>query len=192
MIATVGPFALVAGVVRAVDTFVASVLEALPSIMAAVAFLLVAAVGITGIRALTRRAIDATLPSEEDLVVDLGVLVVTIFLWFGAVLVVLDILGMGEIAASLGTATGFIALGISYALSNVVADTVSGVYLLRDPDFEVGDQVTTASVTGTVASIGLRKTRLETDDGERVVLANADVDEKWRRLDSAPIVDEMD
>ncbi|MGM0399158.1 MAG: mechanosensitive ion channel domain-containing protein [Halobacteriota archaeon] len=192
MIATVGPFALVDGVVRTVDTVGASVLEALPSLLAAVTFLLVASVGITVIRALTRRAIGAALPPEEDLVVDLGVLVVTIFLWFGAVLVALDILGLGEIAASLGTATGFIALGISYALSNVVADTVSGVYLLRDPDFEVGDQVTTASVTGTVAGIGLRKTRLETDDGERIVLANADVDEKWRRLDSAPTADDGD
>lgn len=190
MIATAGSIAQVGGVVQTVDTFVASVLEALPSLMAAVTFLVIAYVGITVIRAITRRAIGATLPPEEDLVVDLSVLVVTIFLWFGTLLVALDILGMGEIAASLGTATGFIALGIAYALSDVVADTVSGVYLLRDPDFEVGDHVTTASVTGTVASIGLRKTRLATDDGDRIVLANADVDEKWRRLDSLPTADD--
>lgn len=35
---------------------------------------------------------------------------------------------MGEIAASLGTAAGFISLGGSYALSNMIADTVAGVY----------------------------------------------------------------
>ena len=48
-------------------------------------------------------------------------------------------------AASLGTATGFIALGVAYALSDMIEDTVAGVYLLRDPDFAVGDTVAVGS-----------------------------------------------
>lgn len=53
----------------------------------------------------------------------------------------LKIVGFGDIAASLGTVVGFIALGVSYALSEMREDVVAGVYLLWDPDFEPGDRV---------------------------------------------------
>jgi len=34
-------------------------------------------------------------------------------------------------------------------------------------------------VTGTVAAIELRKTRIDTDDGDRIVLANREIEGKW-------------
>jgi small-conductance mechanosensitive channel len=105
--------------------------------------------------------------------------VVGVFLWFAAALTLLKILGMGDIAASLGTAAGFVALGVSYALSSMIADTVAGVYLLRDPDFNSGDRVTADGTTGVVRDIGLRKSRLELDDGDIVVVANSAVEKKW-------------
>ncbi len=105
----------------------------------------------------------------------------SVFLWFGVVLALLKILGMGEIAASLGTATGFVALGVSYALSNMLADTVAGVYLLRDPDFAPGDRVVAGDVTGTVRTIELRKSRFETESGDVVVVANSAVEKKWTK-----------
>lgn len=86
---------------------------------------------------------------------------------------------MEDIAASLGTATGFIGLGIAFAIKEMIADTVAGVYLLRDPDFNEGDVVTTASVTGTVTGIDLRKTRIQTDDGDLIVVANREVEKRW-------------
>ena len=91
---------------------------------------------------------------------------------------------MGEIAASLGTAAGFAALGVSYALSNMLADTVAGVYLLRDPDFNPGDEVKSDPVTGIVTAIELRKTRLRNAEGETVVVVNRDVEKKWTKLRS--------
>jgi small-conductance mechanosensitive channel len=60
----------------------------------------------------------------------------------------------------------------------MIADTVAGIYLLRDPDFNPGDTVTTGSLTGTVRSIGLRKSRFEVD-GDTVVVANREVESKW-------------
>jgi len=46
------------------------------------------------------------------------------------------------------------------------------VYLLRDPTSTRGTRVEAKGVTGTVAAIELRKTRIDTDTGDRVVLAN--------------------
>ncbi|MFC4448164.1 mechanosensitive ion channel family protein [Halorussus aquaticus] len=116
----------------------------------------------------------------DDLIADLFTTIVGIFLWFGAALALLKILGMGEVAASLGTATGFVALGVSYALSDMIADTVSGVYLLRDADFNPGDRIETAGVTGVVREIDLRKTRIAVED-DVVVLGNRAVEKQWRR-----------
>lgn len=115
------------------------------------------------------------------MIVDLSVVVIGGLLWFGALLVLLKIVGMGEVAASLGTATGFVALGVAFALKEMIADTVAGVYLLRDFDFNVGDDVETASVTGTIASVDLRKTRIRKPDGDLVVAANRDVEKRWTR-----------
>lgn len=91
----------------------------------------------------------------------------------------MNIIGLDGIVVSLGTATGFIALGISYALSEMIEDTVAGVYLQRDPDFNIGDRVKTDAATGTVVAIELRKSRIETDDGDRVVVANGSIESKW-------------
>jgi small-conductance mechanosensitive channel len=107
--------------------------------------------------------------------------VVAVFLWFGVGLSFLTIVGLGEIAAALGTASGFLALGVSYALSGMIADAVAGIYLLRDPDFNAGDRVTAAGVTGEIRAIELRKTRFEVD-GDTVVRANADIEKQWTRV----------
>jgi small-conductance mechanosensitive channel len=162
-----------------IESFVADILLAIPKLVSGAIFLAIAYVGIKIITTILRGALDKVYPESQDLIVDVLVLVVSIFLWFGAGLTLLNIVGMGEIAASLGTAAGFIALGVSYALSNMIADTVSGIYLLRDPDFNPGDTVTTDSVTGTVESIGLRKSRVRLEDGDLVVLANRNVESKW-------------
>ncbi len=82
----------------------------------------------------------------------------------------LSLVGLSLIAALLGTATGFLVLGVSYALSGMIADAVAGVSLLRDPDFDVGDTVTAGDLTGEVAAIELRRTRLRVD-GDVVVRA---------------------
>jgi len=162
-----------------IDSFLADVEGAIPRLISGFLFLVIAYIGIKIITTILRAVLGRVYGGEQQLIADLFVLVVSIFLWFGAGLTLLSILGMGQIAASLGTAAGFIALGISYALSNMIADTVAGVYLLRDPDFNPGDTVTTDSITGTVESIGLRKSRLRLDDGDLIILANRTVESKW-------------
>lgn len=160
--------------------FAADLEAALPRVLTAVVFLAGAAVLITIVRALLRRVLDRIYPADEGLVADFVVLLVSVALWFAAGLALLSVLGLEAIAASLGTATGFVALGVAYALSDMIADTVAGLYLLRDPDFNAGDRVMTADATGVVRSIGLRKSRLELEDGDTLVLANQAVEQRWR------------
>ena len=155
--------------------------EAIPRLVVAIIFVSVAYVAIKVVLAVFRRFLRGIYPAEQDLIAQLWVTVVSVFLWFGAALVLLNILGLGAIAASLGTATGFLALGVSYALSEMIEDAVAGVYLLRDPDFNSGDRITTQSMTGTVKSIELRKSRFELAEGETAVLANRNVETRWTK-----------
>ena len=158
---------------------------AIPRAVAGLVFAAVAYVAIKLILAVLRRLLDRMYDERQALVVQLLVTVAGIFLWFGAALGFLKVVGMGQIAASLGTATGFIALGVSYALSEMIEDTVAGVYLLRDPDFEIGDRVEVDDVEGRIAAIELRKSRFELDDGDTTVIANRDVESRWTKRGEA-------
>ena len=164
-----------------IDEFVNGIVVAIPRLLSGLLFLILAYITIRIVLTVVRSVAGRVYPADEQLIADLVVTVVGIFLWFGATLGLLKVLGLGAVAASLGTASGFIGLGIAFALKEMIADTVAGVYLLQDEDFSEGDRVETASVTGRLVSIDLRKTRIVTDEGNLVVVANRDVEKRWTR-----------
>lgn len=166
------------------DAFGRDVIGVLPEILSGLVFLLLAGVLVKGILFVLRRVLRRVIPGESPVYRSFVVAVVGAFLWFGVLLSFLAIVGLDEIAASLGTAAGFLALGVSYALSGMIADAVAGVYLLRDPDFMPGDTVDIGGTVGVVKSIELRKTRLSVE-GDTVVRANAEIEKKWTKLDDA-------
>lgn len=162
---------------EALETFLEQTAQALPNIIAGIIFLVLAYIGIKifqmGLKsALTHRIDDKS-------IIALISTIISFVLWYLVALVVMNIVGLGEIAASLGTATGFIALGIAYALSDMLADTVAGYYLIRDADFTIGDRVQIGDTEGEVIEVGLRKSRLRLEDGTTAVLANSEVEKKW-------------
>lgn len=175
---------------RTVETTVAHLVEGListiPRLTSALLILAIAFVGITLLKAALRGILRRAYSPDQTLLIDLVVIMVAAFLWFGVALALLKVLGLDDIAASVGTAVGFIALGVSYALSEMIEDTVSGVYLLRDPDFNTGDQIETDKLTGEVMSIGLRKSRFRTASGDIAILANRNVESEWIRQIAAP------
>ena len=166
-------------VARSLSNFVEGLIVAVPRLLSGLIFLALAYATVRIVLSVVRRSIGRLYVGDRELVGDLIVTLVAIFLWFGVALTFLKVVGMGDIAASLGTAVGFIALGVSYALSEMIEDTVAGVYLLRDPDFNVGYRVEAKGVTGTVAAIELRKTRIDTDAGDRIVMANREIEPRW-------------
>lgn len=165
---------------NAFDGFLHNIEAALPDLISGVVFLVLAAIVVKAILFVLRVALDRMLPGESPVYRQFVATIAALFLWFSVALTFLSILGFTNIAASLGTATGFIALGVSYAASDMIADAVAGVYLLRDPDFMPGDTVETAKASGVVTSIELRKTRFDVD-GDTVVVGNADIENNWTK-----------
>lgn len=170
---------------EALQAFAADFIDALPGLLAGLTFLVIAAVVVKLLLVVVRAFLARTLPGESPVYRQFLVTLVGVFLWFAVALSFLSIVGLELIAASLGTATGFLALGVSYALSGMIADAVAGVYLLRDPDFNPGDRVDAAGTIGTVESIELRKTRLSVGD-DLVIRANGEIEKKWTKLGDDP------
>jgi len=159
------------------------IVTALPDILAGIVFLAVSAVVIKLVMVAVRWLLARVLPGEAPVYRQFIAAIVLVFLWFAVGLSFLSIVGLTLVAASLGTATGFLALGVSYALSGMIADAVAGVYLLRDHDFNPGDRIRAGDTTGEVAAIELRKTRFLVDGGV-VVRANAEIEKNWTKLSS--------
>ena len=179
--APASPGSVEAAIRRAVDTFVNGLVAAIPRILSGLLFLVLAAVLVRTVLWIVDRVLRRVVSEESDVYRQFVRTIVAVFLWFGVILAFLSVVGLDEIAAALGTASGFLALGGSYALSGMIADAVAGIYLLRDPDFNVGDTVTAGDTTGVVKQIELRKTRIEVDD-DTVVRANAEIEKRWTRI----------
>lgn len=70
---------------------------------------------------------------------------------------------------------GILGFTIGFALQNIMQNFVSGVILLIEQPFDVGDAVELNGYEGTVLRINLRTTEMRTFDGLIVMIPNADV-----------------
>ncbi len=70
---------------------------------------------------------------------------------------------------------GFFGLVLGLALKDPFENLISGILLLADPPFRVGDWVKVNEIFGEVKEIGLRNTRILSFDGNLVTLPNSSV-----------------
>jgi small-conductance mechanosensitive channel len=73
------------------------------------------------------------------------------------------------------TGLGILGFTVGFALQNIMQNFVSGVILLIEQPFDVGDAVELNGYGGTVLTISLRTTEMRTFDGLIVMIPNADV-----------------
>lgn len=92
---------------------------------------------------------------------------------FVAALMVLDVLGVNT--SGLVTTAGVGGLAIGFGSQRLVRDVVSGLFLIIENHFGVGDIVQIGAASGTVEEVGLRVTRLRDDAGRIIVIANGDI-----------------
>ena len=82
---------------------------------------------------------------------------------------------MGFNITSIIAGTSIIAVTIAFGLQNVVKDFVSGVFMLVEGQFGVGDFVDMKEAAGTVEAIGLRITTLRDDHGNAWYVRNGEM-----------------
>jgi small conductance mechanosensitive channel len=86
-------------------------------------------------------------------------------------LVVLGILGVNS--TGLVTVAGAVGLAFSLAIQDILKNFFSGVYLLLERPFRVGDTIRVKDHQGVVENIGVRTTELRTPENVQVLVPNA-------------------
>lgn len=94
-------------------------------------------------------------------------------LWALVLVTVLSQFGVET--TSILAALGGMALAVGLALQGTLSNVASGVMILVQKPFKVGEGITTGSVTGTVQQIGLFTTELKQFDGLFVMVPNSEL-----------------
>ncbi len=121
-----------------------------------------------------KNLLDDTTPRDE-----LQVRKMTLFPLFRLLIIVIgfligiSILGLGM--DKLTVIIGALSVGIGLGLQNVINNFVSGIILVFEKPFKIGDYVELADKKGQVREIGIRSSTLLTDEGARVIIPNGDL-----------------
>ena len=90
---------------------------------------------------------------------------------------------------------GVVGLAVGFGAQTVVKDIITGFFVIFEGQFDVSDyvQINSSGVTiaeGTVQTIGLRSTRIQSDTGEVYTLPNGTISEivNYSKTDVSPLL----
>ena len=99
--------------------------------------------------------------------------VVTVVVWSVAVLLILPALG-ADVTALIASA-GILGVALGFGAQTLVADFISGIFMIAEDQYGVGDVIDMGEATGVVEAVGLRVTRLRSVDGTVWHVRNGEV-----------------
>ena len=98
---------------------------------------------------------------------------VTVLVWSIAAMTVLMILDVP--LAPLLTSAGVGGIALAFGAQSLVKDVLSGMFMILEDQYGVGDLINTGEITGTVEDVGLRVTRLRDATGTLWYVRNGEV-----------------
>ena len=116
------------------------------------------------------RTIDAKRVKTVLSVMKSFVTIIIIFTWF---LSALRIFGVNT--SAIITTAGIGGIAISFGAKSLVEDIISGIFLMLEDSFVIGDDITVAGKTGVVERISLRTTTIRDYNGELHVVPNGEI-----------------
>ena len=97
-------------------------------------------------------------------------------IYFIAICIIINGLGYGSLLSNIVTAAGVGALVISLGAQSVISDVIAGTFILFENQYRVGDYVQINNeYTGTVLSLAMRCTYLQTWKGEKIIIPNGQI-----------------
>jgi moderate conductance mechanosensitive channel len=104
-----------------------------------------------------------------------GVVRTTALTVIGAIVGMQFLAAVGVNLAPLLAGAGIAGVAIGLAAQNIVKDVLNGSLILIEDQFNVGDVITVAGLTGTVETMTLRKTTVRGGDGTLYVVPNSQI-----------------
>ena len=146
------------------------VLNTLPKILGAVLVFLL----FYGIYRILRSLIARLLRRSQRVEPGVERLLMKTYRVIGVSVVLLMVLSqLGVNVAALLTAFGIAGIAIGFAARDTLENFISGITILMDKPFRIGDNVEVDGVFGTVEEITLRSTRIRTLNSEYMVMPNS-------------------
>jgi small-conductance mechanosensitive channel len=136
-----------------------------------VALLIVYVIGRTVVIPLVDRVMDAR-GLEVHARKPLRKLLLAIVVFVG-VAVAFGFAGYGNFLQSLATVAAAATLAIGFAMQNVIANFVAGIFIFTDKPFRIGDWIEWNGNSGIVEDISFRVTRVRTFDNELLTVPNS-------------------
>jgi moderate conductance mechanosensitive channel len=89
--------------------------------------------------------------------------IATFVIFAVAVVVVLDVVGL-DITPVIASA-GVVGIAVGFGAQSLIRDFLTGVFMILEDQYGVGDVIDAGQATGTVEDVGLRVTKLRDDNG---------------------------
>ncbi len=136
------------------------------AIFITIAFALIARFASSGLKKLLHKSIDSS-----QIAGLLAAIIKILILGIG-VFIALDFLGLKGTVTSLLAGAGIIGLALGFAFQDMTENLIAGIAMgIRKP-FRIGDVIEADDVFGTVETINLRNTLVQTFYGQRIMVPN--------------------
>lgn len=112
---------------------------------------------------------------ESDSVVKIGVSVVSYLIIFIGFYTALGILNLDKIATTMVAGVGVVGLALSFAFQDLATNFISGVFIVIEKPFTVGDFIETGVYQGHIQEIGLRSITIRTLDEQHILIPSKEV-----------------
>lgn len=126
----------------------------------------------------------------DTAVIDLLSKILKACLWLVAVILILSNLGYDVSTLIAGLGVGGIAVAL--ALQNILTDIFSSFSIYFDKPFQIGDFIIVGDDAGVVKKIGIKTTRIQTLQGEELVVSNKELTEarihNYKKMEKRRIV----
>ncbi len=98
-----------------------------------------------------------------------------VIVWFTLIMFIISNFGVN--ITSLVTGFGIIGIIVAFSFQSILKDLFSYLTILLDRPIDVGDYIKINDKSGTVKKIGIKTTRIDSVDGEEIVIPNAMITE---------------
>ena len=104
-----------------------------------------------------------------------GVLLPAVKAIFYVLTLVITAEALGFNTSSLTALLSVLTLGVTLAAEDILGNVAGGLVILSSRPFALGDYIEAGGVSGTVREIGLNRVKLETPDGQMVLMPNKEL-----------------
>jgi len=155
----------------AIQNYWQQFLEAIPMILLGVVVLVISLIIAGWLSGTLRRNLNKRM--DDPLLVRFLGRAFKIILIIIGLLLALQIVGLGGIAAGVLAGAGLSAFVLGFALKDIAENFLAGIILSFDRPFDLKDTITIDGYTGQVISLDFRTSQIKTFDGKDIYIPNA-------------------